>query len=557
MNRVLFLALNARYVHSNLALLYIRKCIASFCPDTVILERGINEKTGVIVEEIVRIRPDVIAISVYIWNSARVRELVPILRTALPEVVIVFGGPDVSYNADDWLASENPPDYIVSGPGEAGIIKLAASGFDMREKIIREKNPPFREIPFPYETGDMERLAGKIIYYESSRGCPFMCSYCLSSRADQKLEFRPLEMVREELDFINSFRPELVKFVDRTFNSRKEHFRPVWEHIVKEFSSGSTTFHFEIYPGLLDDDDLNFLSTVRPGLFQFEIGIQSVRSITLEAIRRVIDPGSYAIIERIIARNNIRVHLDLIAGLPFEDYAGFAVSFNRISGLHPHHFQPGILKVLPGTEMMERSLEYRLEWSKDPPYAVRSTKWLSGEEMERIVKISELVEAVYNSGRFSETARFLTMIFGSNFRFYEKLAECYKGSVHGTNWNGHAGQIINLVRAEYPEHMPLLMDYLRWDWCVSAKLHHYPDVLRSKITAKAKRAGYNYFVRKAVDNRITADGAVFLKEDLRRSIFFLPETAEFRARMMTGGAALFLPDRRIVFFDLPIEQQEP
>ncbi len=550
MNKILFLSLNARYAHSNPALMYIRNYIAPVCGDAVILERGINEKNSDILDYITGARPSVIAISVYIWNTVKVKQLIPEIRKSCPETVIVLGGPDAGYNADEWLASQYAPDYIVAGAGEAGMLKLAESGFSMKEKIIREKNPPFSQIPFPYNACDMERLAGKIIYYESSRGCPYRCSYCLSSREDQKLESRPVDMVCDELDFIVSFSPGLVKFVDRTFNSRKDHYRPVWEHIARHRSGGKTVFHFEIYPGLLDDDDLDFLSHVKPGLFQFEIGIQSVHSETLRAINRFMDRKSYDIIERMIAGNNIHIHLDLIAGLPFEDYAGFVKSFNRVLELRPHHFQPGILKVLPGTEMMEKSAEYGLDWSPVPPYTVKSTKWLSDSEMERIARIGEFVEAIYNSGRFDKTGSFLAARFGGYFAFYEKIAMMDARSVTGRDWGDFAELVISLVNAEFPGMISYLMDCLRWDWCASGKLHHYPGLLKSQLTAEAKRGGYNYFITKSVGNMITEGGVSFSKDDLRRSIFFVPGSAEFRERMTGGSMALFLPDKRVIYFNL-------
>lgn len=549
MNKVLLLALNARYVHSNLALLYIQKYIEPVCPGTVILERGINEKNEQILAAITAGRPSVIAISVYIWNTLKVKELLPELRRLLPETIIVLGGPDAGYNAADWFSSACAPDYIVSGAGEAGMLKLAASGFSLDEKLIREKNPPFSQIPFPYNKSDMEHLAGRFIYYESSRGCPFRCSYCLSSRDDQGLEFRPVSMVCDELDFITSFGPVLVKFVDRTFNSRRDHYRPIWEHIVRNPGSAKTTFHFEIYPGLLDDDDLDFLSGVPAGLFQFEIGIQSVQSSTLEAIHRVMDRRSYEIIERLVSKGNIHIHLDLIAGLPYEDYAGFAGSFNRVMGLKPHHFQPGILKVLPGTEMMERSAGYGLAWSADPPYAVESTKWVNAGEMRVITRIAGLVEAIYNSGRFNETCRCMTAHYGSAFRFYEQLAEHDAPGQAGRDWSDYASLLISLVNTGCRGRLPLLMDCLRWDWCSSGRLHHYPAVLKSAQTAEAKRSGYNYFIRQSQGGIINAGGISFTKDELRHSIFFVPETAEFRERVMSAGRALFLPDKRIIFFD--------
>ena len=548
MNKILFLSLNARYAHSNPALMYIRNYIAPVCGDAVILERGINEKNSDILDYITGARPSVIAISVYIWNTVKVKQLIPEIRKSCPETVIVLGGPDAGYNANEWLASQYAPDYIVAGAGEAGMLKLAQSGFSLKEKVIREKNPPFSSIQFPYNKSDMERLAGRFIYYESSRGCPYKCSYCLSSREDQRLEFRPVSMVCDELDFITSFNPELVKFVDRTFNSRKEHYRPVWEHIVKNCGSGNTTFHFEIYPGLLDEDDLDFLSHVRPGLFQFEIGIQSVHRSTLEAVHRVMDRRSYDIIERLINMGNIHIHLDIIAGLPFEDYVGFAGSFNRVMGLKPHHFQPGILKVLPGTEMMERSAEYGLEWSPDPPYAVRSTRWLANHELEVIKRVASLVEALYNSGRFAETCWCLSAYYGSSFSFFEALALHDTCEQWGRDWNSYAALVISLVNTCCHGMLPLVMDCLRWDWCCKGRLHRYPSALKSVHMKEARRTGYNYLMSKSVRGIIAPDGVSFSKEELRRSIFFVPESREFSSRVMKGDLAIFLPDKRIIFF---------
>ena len=429
-------------------------------------------------------------------------------------------------------------------------MKLASSGFSLDERIIREQNPAFAEIPFPYNSSIMKKLEGRFIYYESSRGCPFRCSYCLSSRDDQKLDFRPVSIVRDELDFLVSHNPGLIKFVDRTFNSRKDHYRPIWEHIAGDCSGRKTVFHFEIYPGLLDEDDLRFLATVPEGLFQFEIGIQSVNSATLEAVHRVMDSKSYDVIERLLARGNIHIHLDLIAGLPFEDYTGFATSFNRIIGFKPHHFQPGILKVLPGTEMMEKSAEYGLDAELLPPYTVKSTRWLSVSEMQKITRIAMLVERIYNSGRFRSTGEWLSAHFGSGFAFYEKLCDASTGEKQGTHWEDTALFFIKAIRNESKDLLPLLMDHLRWDWCSTGKLHHYPEILKSDRTTAAKREGYNYFIRQSRGNVISNGSVIFTKDELRNSIFFVPETPEFRNRMMDAERALFLPDKRVIFFNL-------
>lgn len=551
MRRVLFLAINARYVHSNLAVRYLRESIKHICPESLIIERGINESCEKIMADIRAEKPDVIAISVYIWNTVRVKQLIPLIREELPGVVIVLGGPDAGYNPGAWSGTVHAPDYIVAGAGEAGFARLAASGFRLEEKVIREKNPPLGLIPFPYNAQDMENLSGRFIYYESSRGCPFRCSYCISSREDQRLDLRPVNMVCDEIEFLSSFKPGLVKFVDRTFNSRKEHYRPVWEHIVKKCRAGNTVFHFEVFPGLLDADDLDFLSSVPAGLFQFEIGLQSFTGAALEAVHRVMDRNTCTVIEKIIAGGNIHVHLDLIAGLPFEDYAGFANSFNRVMMLKPDHFQPGILKVLPGTEIMERAVEYGLVYSQEPPYTVWQTAWLRRGEMERITAIAGLVERLYNSGKFRSTESWLSTRYDSSFGFYEKLAAFCDGTRSPMNhWEDAASMLIGFMRAESSESVPLLMDHLRWDWCVSGTVHHYPEVLRSELTIHAKRTGYNYLEGRSEENIVCIDSVSIKKDELRRSIFFVPETEEFREKTMKGDMAVFLPDKRRIFFNI-------
>lgn len=551
MKRIVLLAINARYVHSNLALLYIQKYIASLCPGTVIIERGINETDENILSALREAGPGVVAVSVYIWNTLKVKRLIPLIREHLPGTIIVLGGPEVSYNRDSWSGASYSPDYIVAGAGEAGFMKLAGSGFSLDERVIREKNPPLAEIPFPYNSSDVERLAGRFLYYESSRGCPFRCSYCLSSREDQRLDLRPVNMVCDELDFLSSFRPGLLKFVDRTFNSRKDHYRPVWEHIVKKCAGSGTVFHFEVYPGLLDDDDLSFLASVPGGLFQFEIGLQSFTPAALGAVHRVMESNTYNVIEKIISGGNIHVHLDLIAGLPYEDYAGFGDSFNRVMSLSPDHFQPGILKVLPGTEMMEHSGEYKFVYSQDPPYAVKQTAWIDSPGMEKITAIAGLVERIYNSGRFRAAEKWLAGLYSGSFEFYEKLAGFHSVNAAASHWEGIAALLLEFMRSDIPENVPLLRDHLRWDWCCTGTVHHYPEVIRSEITLNAKKRGYNYITGLRQDDPLYADAAGLSRDELRRSIFFTAETAWFREKMMKGGMAMFLPDKHVIFFDLP------
>ena len=319
MNSILLLGINARYTHSNPALLYLKSSIADLDKNVSVIEFSTGESAEKIAGEIQSIKPDLLAISVYIWNSFLVKKIIKDIKTSLPGMKIVLGGPEVSYSSGEWMLEFGGIDYIITGGGEAAFRKLADPGLTMDRGVIPGCNPHFSLIRFPYTDDDMKNLKGRYIYYESSRGCPFNCSYCLSSVKGQNVEFRKIDQVRDELDFFSSYNLPLIKFVDRTFNLKKDHYFPVWEHIVKKFSGSGTCFHFEIFPELLDDDDLDFLSGVPSGLFQFEMGIQSTNAETLKEINR---SGSWINaeekIKKLAGMGNIHLHTDLIAGLPFE-----------------------------------------------------------------------------------------------------------------------------------------------------------------------------------------------------------------------------------------------
>jgi len=551
MSKILFIGINARYVHSNLALLYLNKTVSDLPCRTSIAEFSINEKPEKILEIIKEEKPDVAALSVYIWNAAIIKALLPAVKKINPSVKIVCGGPEVSYNAMEWINDYPEIDYIITGGGEAGFRELALSGFNTSERIISRVNYPFRDVFFPYDDTEMKRLAGKFIYYESSRGCPFRCSYCLSSRSDQKPDFRELDQVKDELDFFRFHKPRLVKFVDRTFNSRKEYYRGIWEFIVGKFKAGDTRFHFEIYPDLLDSDDIAFLSSVPADLFQFEMGIQSLNNETLTAINRSRSKSGWMDnVKAVAERGNIHLHVDLIAGLPYESYSGFQNSFDIVHGINAHHFQCGFLKVLPGTEMCDRSDEFGLQFSPLPPYQVRSSRWISLEEINRLEIMAELLEIYYNSGRFRETEKFLTEKSGSAFRFYEKLsALCSRSSLKYREWEVAAALLLQHAETS-GINKSVLTDYLRWDWCCSMKLHHYPAIISSDYTTEIKRKGYNHIIKFSEKGIINFNGIQFMHDVLRRGIFFRAESDEFRIQMNQSRYLLFLPDKRIITFDI-------
>jgi radical SAM superfamily enzyme YgiQ (UPF0313 family) len=409
---ILLIGVNARYTHSNPALLYLRNEIISAGHSAETAEFSINDEALTILERISSRKPDVIMISVYIWNSLFVSRFLADVKKICPQTKIFLGGPEAGYNSEHWLNNFPCIDGIIQGGGERAVSVLAAVNFKISaiksgdnlsstEKIFRISNKPFNEIPAPYIESDFAELEHRHLYYESSRGCPFKCSYCLSSREDQNTEYKSAEQTIKELSFILKYDPMTVKFVDRSFNAHPERARKIWAFCAEH--KGRTAFHFEIHPLLLEEKDFELLSRVKRDTFRFEIGIQSVNEDTLEAIQRnvpweKIEPN----IQRVISLGNIHTHLDMIAGLPFETLDGIAESFNRIISLGADHFQFGFLKILPGTAMSERAEEYGMIFTESPPYQILANKWISTGEMNLLRSMEHVLDGFYCGGLHQE-----------------------------------------------------------------------------------------------------------------------------------------------------------
>lgn len=427
--KILLVAINAKYIHSNPAVHSLRACAGAYQSCTEIAEFTVNQPTEFILREIYKRRPDVIAFSCYIWNRDVTDALIPDLHRLLPHVDIWAGGPEVSYDAAETVAKWQLRG-VMTGPGEAAFARLAeayATGKSQELPAVLDGNciPRLKldEIPFWYE--DMRDFENRIIYYESSRGCPFSCSYCLSS-IDRTMDFRRTERVCRELDFFLEKKIPQVKFVDRTFNCKKDHALPILRHIL-EHDNGVTNFHFEIAADLLDEDYFAILEKLRPGAVQLEIGVQSTCEETIAEIHRKMDfERVAAVVRRITSWNNIHVHLDLIAGLPYEDLRRFRQSFNEVYALRPQQLQLGFLKVLKGSQIQRQASEYDLAYTCRPPYEVLSTRWLSYEDICHLKQIEETVELYYNSGQFSHTLAFMLTQFTDAFSMYESLAAWYE-----------------------------------------------------------------------------------------------------------------------------------
>ena len=442
--KILLAACNAKYIHSNLAVYNLKSCSGEYSSSVVVKEYTINQIRDDILKDIYLEQPDVVCFSCYIWNISFVRELVPDLKKILPQAEFWAGGPEVSYDAVEFL-KKNPAFFgVMVGEGEETFHELAGYYIERKPETLsgirgvafRDENKgrdivhtgwrelmDLSKVPFAYS--NLTEFKNRIIYYESSRGCPFSCSYCLSS-IDKKLRFRDIELVKKELQFFIDNKVPQVKFVDRTFNCKHDHAMEIWRYIT-EHDNGITNFHFEISADLLRAEELALMKTMRPGLIQLEIGVQSTNPQTIKAIRRTMDFEKLkGIVEQIHSFGNIHQHLDLIAGLPYEGYDSFHKSFCDVYALRPEQFQLGFLKVLKGSHMMEMTGEYQILYKDREPYEVLSTAWLTYGEILRLKMVESMVEVYYNSGQFKNTLVFLEKYFDDPFRMYEALGRFYE-----------------------------------------------------------------------------------------------------------------------------------
>lgn len=438
--KILLAACNAKYIHSNPAVYDLKAYAAAYKDSVQIKEFTINQPKDEIMKEIYRSGADVVCFSCYIWNISFVRELIRDLKKILPDTAFWAGGPEVSFHAKNFLEDMPQVTGIMKGEGEETFLALAGyylegkgrleeiSGIVFRKEDVIVDNG-FREpvdldrIPFIYE--NPENFENRIIYYESSRGCPFSCSYCLSS-IDRKLRFRSLSLVKKELQFFLDHRVPQVKFVDRTFNCRHEHAMEVWKYIL-EHDNGVTNFHFEVSADLFREDELELIGRMRPGLIQLEIGVQSANPETLEAVHRKTDLEKLRRnVEKIRSFHSVHQHLDLIAGLPCEDYESFRRSFDFVYSMKPDQLQLGFLKVLKGSLMEEKAREYGITCKSMEPYEVLSTRWISYEEILKLKTVESMVEVYYNSGQFQYTLNWLTGFWEDAFSFYEDLGRFYE-----------------------------------------------------------------------------------------------------------------------------------
>lgn len=511
--KTLLMAMNSKYIHTNLALRDLLEYGRQRGIDEgELLECTINQRLPQILEQVYRRKPNLLLLSCYIWNIRQQLDLAAEYKLIDPAVRIVLGGPEVSYNSAQVLRENPAVEAVLCGEGEEPYVALrrclAEGGrygdvpsltWRDGEDIVENPWAPetdLAQLPFPYP--DLGELKDKIFYFESIRGCPFRCSYCLSSVV-KTLRFMPLEMACGYLQrFLDAKVPQ-VKFVDRTFNCNKEHALGIWRYLV-EHDNGVTNFHFELTANLLDQEMLDFLATVRPGLFQFEIGVQSTNEATIREIRRAASTKRILEVSRCIdSWKNIHLHLDLIAGLPYEDFDSFGRSFDDVMAIRPQQLQLGFLKILKGSYMAQKAPDYGMVYSQQAPYQVYRTNWLSFEETLLLEDTAEVVDLYYNSGLYSRALDFCLEGEGSAFGFFRDLGQRFRRAGYFQK-NPSPEEKLSLLRdfflarrEENARRLPLFEELCLYDLCRHGKPKKLPDWLSTQGNRPYKEAIDRFF----------------------------------------------------------------
>ena len=509
--KILLVAINAKYIHSNLAVYCLKAYAEKNMPQDVnvqieLAEYTINQNRDEILKDIYRRQAEMICFSCYIWNLDYVESMIRDVKKVMKDVIIWAGGPEVSYDSRETLGRLPELTGVMKGEGEKTFAKLCKvygkhsetselsleqiDGITFRcpDGTICER--PWRvpmdlsEVPFVYH--DMKKFENKIIYYETSRGCPFSCSYCLSS-IDKQLRFRSLDLVFNELQFFLDHKVPQVKFVDRTFNCKHDRAMAIWKYI-QEHDNGITNFHFEVAADLLNDEEIRLIRQMRPGLIQLEIGVQSTNTDTIREIRRTMRLEEVREhVARIKEKGNIHQHLDLIAGLPYEDIKSFRKSFDDVYSMRPDQLQLGFLKVLKGSYMQEMQQEYELRYKDEPPYEVLSTKWLPYSDVIELKGIEEMVEIYYNSGQFTHVVEALVENYASAYQMYQDLWQYYEEHDYMGIQHRRSARyeiVLDFVKEKYPEQAEVMRELLTYDYYLRENAKSRPEFAGEDATDK-------------------------------------------------------------------------
>ena len=509
--KILLVAINAKYIHSNLAVYCLKAYAEKNMPQDVnvqieLAEYTINQNRDEILKDIYRRQAEMVCFSCYIWNLDYVESMIRDVKKVMEDVIIWAGGPEVSYDSRETLGRLPELTGVMKGEGEKTFAKLCEvyvkhsealeqsleqiDGITFRcpDGTICER--PWREpmdlseVPFVYH--DMKKFENKIIYYETSRGCPFSCSYCLSS-IDKRLRFRSLDLVFGELQFFLDHKVPQVKFVDRTFNCKHDHAMAIWKYI-HEHDNGITNFHFEVAADLLNDEEIRLIRQMRPGLIQLEIGVQSTNTDTIREIRRTMRLEEVREhVARIKEKGNIHQHLDLIAGLPYEDIKSFRKSFDDVYSMRPDQLQLGFLKVLKGSHMQEMQQVYELRYKDEPPYEVLSTKWLPYSDVIELKGIEEMVEIYYNSGQFTYVVEALVENYVSAYQMYRDLWQYYEDHNYMGIQHRRSARyeiVLDFVKEKYPEQTDVMRELLTYDYYLRENAKSRPEFAGEDATDK-------------------------------------------------------------------------
>lgn len=493
MKKIVLTAINSQYVHLNVAVRYLKKFVEKNSDMKLdIYETNINNQLINIIKDLFEKQPEMIIFSTYIWNKEYVFALIKELKKILPDVKIALGGPEVSYEWEKTMKENEEIDYIFTGEGEKILLNFFTQDItQVRGVVYREGKEikyngiePLIEnldiIPFPYDDEELEDRT-KIFYYESSRGCPFSCSYCMSS-IDKSVRYYSIERTKEDLKKFIDSPIRLLKFVDRTFNLSKEKYMAIWKFLLENYREG-ITFHFEINANIFDDETLDFLETVPKGYFQFEIGVQTIDAQAMKSIGRVNNLKKLEHNVRRISRN-IHLHLDLIAGLPYETYEKFRDSFDYVHSMKPEMIQLGFLKLLKGTKMYDEREKYGYRYFSKPPYEVFSNEFISFAEIVKLKNLEKVLDFYYNSEKFPESVQWIIENhYESAFSFYEDIAEYFdkKGYLKVSH---KESTLFTLLHEFYVEKnfkaREIFVEYLKYDYLMLGKTGFYPEWFKSE-----------------------------------------------------------------------------
>ena len=572
--KILLTAINAKYIHSNPAVYSLaayangnlteeekEKCQIEIAEDTI------NHRTETIIADIYKKKPDMLAFSCYIWNWEYVQEVMTELHKLLPQVPIFLGGPEVSFTAEEILKQYPFLTGIMTGEGEETFLELCRvflcknmknlqrefsvvenGDVNLVSKIPGISGEPrglvnINDIPFFYN--DMAAFEHRIVYYESSRGCPYRCSYCLSS-IDKTVRLRDLELVKKELQFFLDLKVPQVKFIDRTFNCNRDHACEIWQYILDK-DNGITNFHFEISADILTDRELAILEKMRPGLVQLEIGVQSTNPETIKEINRIMNVEKLRqVVARIKSFKNIHQHLDLIAGLPFENFVTFQKSFNEVYSMKPEQLQLGFLKVLKGAKMWEKAAEYGIAYTEKPPYEVLFTKWITYDEILKLKQVEEMVEMYYNSNQFTYTLAMLEQEFETPFKLYEALADYYveKGYALQNPARGYRYQILlDFCVEKAPRRELMYRELLTFDIYLREKMKTRPAF--AKLQDSIKDISREIYQKEEETRELLPAYAEYNSKQLSK----MTHLEEFEYSVWNQGECKKLAEEQLIIFD--------